>query len=49
MLLRIVDFAEIAERGGIKYRYAAMIDGKTEVFQDRYEEWRRFNKNQCYS
>jgi protein-tyrosine phosphatase/nicotinamidase-related amidase len=34
---RIVDFAEIAERGGIKYRYAAMIDGKTEVFQDRYE------------
>jgi protein-tyrosine phosphatase/nicotinamidase-related amidase len=34
---RIVDFAEISERGGIKYRYASMIDGKTEVFQDRYE------------
>jgi len=35
---RIVDFAEVGERGGIKYRYAAMIDGKTEVFQDRYEK-----------
>ncbi|WCL50282.1 isochorismatase family protein [Leptospira sp. GIMC2001] len=34
---RIVDFAEIQERGGIKYRYAAMIEGRMEVFQDRYE------------
>ncbi|EPG64800.1 cyclin-dependent kinase inhibitor 3 [Leptospira wolffii serovar Khorat str. Khorat-H2] len=34
---RIVDFAEIGSRGGIKYRYAAMLDGNTRVFQDMYE------------
>lgn len=41
---RIVDFAELGERGGIKYRYAAMIDGKTEVFQDRYESGESLEK-----
>ncbi|EPG73700.1 isochorismatase family protein [Leptospira fainei serovar Hurstbridge str. BUT 6] len=35
---RIVDFAEIGERGGIKYRYAAMLEGTTTVFQDLYEK-----------
>ncbi|MCC5815852.1 MAG: isochorismatase family protein, partial [Leptospira sp.] len=34
---RIVDFAEIGTRGGIKYRYASMMDEKTKVFQDIYE------------
>lgn len=34
---RIVDSAEIGERGGIKYRYAAMLEGETKVFQDLYE------------
>ncbi|PJZ78290.1 isochorismatase family protein [Leptospira neocaledonica] len=34
---RIVDFAEMGDRGGIKYRYAAMLDGKTQVFQELYE------------
>lgn len=41
---RIVDFAELGERGGIKYRYAAMIDAKTEVFQDRYESGESLEK-----
>ncbi len=34
----IVDFAEIGERGGIKYRYAAMLGGKVQTFQDLYEK-----------
>ncbi|MGJ4787271.1 phosphatase domain-containing protein [Leptospira koniambonensis] len=34
---KIVDFAEIGNRGAIKYRYAAMLDGKTQVFQDMFE------------
>ncbi|HMU83502.1 MAG TPA: isochorismatase family protein [Leptospiraceae bacterium] len=34
---QIVDFAEIGERGAIKYRYAAMLDGPVHVFQDLYE------------
>jgi hypothetical protein len=29
----VVDFAEFGERGGIKYRYAAMTDGKVKTFQ----------------
>ncbi len=34
----IVDFAEFAERGGIKYRYAAMTDGKVKTFQKIFSE-----------
>lgn len=34
----IVDFAEIGDRGGIKYRYAAMLGGKVQTFQDLYEK-----------
>lgn len=37
---RIVDFAEIGSRGGIKYRYASMMDEKTKVFQELYESGR---------
>ncbi len=32
----IVDFAEIENRGGIKYRYAAMLDGDVKTFQKLY-------------
>jgi len=32
----IVDAAEIDERGAIKYRYASMLDGSVETFQDLY-------------
>ncbi|MCE9598703.1 MAG: isochorismatase family protein [Spirochaetia bacterium] len=35
---RIVDFAEMGERGAIKYRYAAMLDGAVSVFQDMYQK-----------
>lgn len=35
---RVVDFAELGDRGGIKYRYAAMLDGAVRVFQDQYQE-----------
>lgn len=35
---RVVDFAELGDRGGIKYRYAAMLDGAVRVFQDAYQE-----------
>lgn len=35
---RVVDFAELKDRGGIKYRYAAMLDGPVRVFQDQYQE-----------
>ena len=34
----IVDFAEFGARGGIKYRYAAMIDGKVKTFQKYFSE-----------
>ncbi|MFO1525153.1 MAG: dual specificity protein phosphatase family protein [Turneriella sp.] len=34
----IVDFAEFGARGGIKYRYAAMIDGKVKTFQKYFAE-----------
>jgi protein-tyrosine phosphatase len=34
----IVDFAEIENRGGIKYRYAAMLDGEVKTFQKFYAE-----------
>jgi protein-tyrosine phosphatase/nicotinamidase-related amidase len=34
----IVDFAEFATRGGIKYRYAAMTDGKVKTFQKFFAE-----------
>ena len=34
----IVDFAEIGSRGGIKYRYAAMLDGSVRTFQSLYAE-----------
>jgi len=32
----IVDFAELEDRGGIKYRYAAMLDGDVKTFQKLY-------------
>lgn len=32
----VVDFAELSDRGGIKYRYAAMLEGKVITFQDFY-------------
>jgi len=35
---RAVDFAEMEDRGAIKYRYAAMLDGPVSVFQDLYQE-----------
>lgn len=34
----IVDFAEFSNRGGIKYRYAAMTDGKVKTFQKYFAE-----------
>lgn len=34
----VVDFAEFGERGGIKYRYAAMTDGKVRTFQKYFAE-----------
>ncbi len=34
----IVDFAEFGTRGGIKYRYAAMTDGKVKTFQKYFAE-----------
>ncbi len=34
----VVDFAEFGERGGIKYRYAAMTDGKVKTFQKTFGE-----------
>jgi len=34
----IVDFAEFETRGGIKYRYAAMTDGKVKTFQKYFAE-----------
>lgn len=34
----IVDFAEFGNRGGIKYRYAAMTDGKVKTFQKMFAE-----------
>jgi protein-tyrosine phosphatase len=34
----IVEFAEFATRGGIKYRYAAMTDGKVKTFQKYFAE-----------
>ncbi len=33
----IVDFAELDDRGAIKYRYASMLEGKVATFQDIYE------------
>lgn len=33
----IVDFAEIGNRGGIKYRYASMLEGNVKTFQNIYE------------
>ncbi|TGK33304.1 isochorismatase family protein [Leptospira gomenensis] len=32
----IVDFAELEERGAIKYRYAAMLEGNVRTFQKTY-------------
>lgn len=34
----IVDFAEFENRGGIKYRYAAMTDGSVKTFQKYYAQ-----------
>lgn len=34
----VVDFAQFGERGGIKYRYAAMTDGKVKTFQKVFAE-----------
>lgn len=34
----IVEFAEFGTRGGIKYRYAAMTDGKVKTFQKYFAE-----------
>jgi protein-tyrosine phosphatase len=33
----IVDFCELGDRGAIKYRYAAMLDGNVRTFQKMYE------------
>lgn len=33
---RLVDFADLGERGGLKYRYAAMGSGDSSTFQKRY-------------
>ncbi|PJZ51767.1 dual specificity protein phosphatase family protein [Leptospira adleri] len=33
----IVDFAELEDRGAIKYRYAAMLEGNVRTFQKTYE------------
>lgn len=33
----IVDFAELEDRGAIKYRYAAMLEGNVRTFQKAYE------------
>lgn len=33
----VVDFAELEDRGAIKYRYAAMLDGTVHCIQDLYE------------
>ncbi len=33
----IVDFAELDDRGAIKYRYASMLEGQVRTFQDIYE------------
>lgn len=33
----IVDFCEVEDRGAIKYRYAAMLEGSVHCFQDIYE------------
>lgn len=34
----IVDFAELENRGAIKYRYASMLDGNVRTFQKYYKE-----------
>ncbi|TGN19437.1 isochorismatase family protein [Leptospira idonii] len=34
----IVDFCELGERGAIKYRYAAMLDGNVRTFQKMFAE-----------
>lgn len=34
---RVADFADLGERGAIKYRYAAMGGGASQSFQKRYE------------
>ena len=34
----IVDFVEVGDRGGIKYRYAAMKEGEVRCFQDLVED-----------
>ena len=34
----VVDFVELEDRGGIKYRYASMDAGRVRVFQDLYAE-----------
>ncbi len=34
----VVDFVELEDRGGIKYRYASMDAGRVRVFQDIYAE-----------
>jgi protein-tyrosine phosphatase/nicotinamidase-related amidase len=34
----IVDFAEIEDRGSIKYRYASMLEGPVRTFQQIFEE-----------
>ncbi len=41
---RIVDFAEDAERGAIKYRYAAMLDEQVTSFQKLYATTDDFTK-----
>lgn len=35
---RVADFADLGERGAIKYRYAAMGAGRSTTFQRRYQE-----------
>ncbi|MCE9500551.1 MAG: isochorismatase family protein [Leptospira sp.] len=40
----IVDFAEYENRGGIKYRYAAMLDGNVRTFQKVYSQTENLNQ-----
>ncbi|BDA80076.1 hypothetical protein LPTSP3_g30060 [Leptospira kobayashii] len=40
----IVDFCELGERGAIKYRYAAMLDGNVRTFQKMYGSSDDFEK-----
>lgn len=38
----IVEWSEMGQRGGIKYRYASMLDTKVQTFQDFFEQEKSF-------